>query len=298
MVSPVEHTPATDIYRSLSRLRIACTLAGAVVVWALVLVALVGIVAHVPEPGWARSLYGLTLCMSPVVTMWPSRRLIAACGLPVPVPHSVLRQRCHGSLDSIVDSEKRPLRPIGASAPDVARRTGALLAELTTIRGVRIFRGVCPPDSEMPPTAHAISAGRAIIFVESVAFPAGTYQTAADGRIRCDGVYIGQSVAPLSATIRQWRTVLPTDHRVEALIVVHSTAGNGCELPDASPDLAWVRADDTVREIRCRIPRWRPVSRRAVAALVAATPAPPAPLARPAEPSPPATPEATGDSGH
>lgn len=274
MVLHAEHPRPKDIYRPLGRFRIAGALVGTISIWTLSLVALVVILSIAPELGLARSVYGLTLCASPLVTMWPSRRLLAAWRMQATVPHSVLRQRCHGSLDSIVDSEKRPLRPIGTSAADVARRTGALLAELTTVRGVRIFRGVRPPDSRMPPTTHAIIAGRAIILVESVAFPAGAYEIAADGRIWCDGVYIGQSVAPLSAAVRQWRTVLPSGHRIEALIVVHSTAGSGCELPDASPPgMAWVRAADTVREIRGRIPRWRPVSRRAVAALVAATPA-------------------------
>ena len=274
MVSSAEHPRPEDIYRSLGRFRIVSALLGTVSVWMLALVALAGIVSVAPELGLARSVYGLTLCASPIVTMWPSRRLLAAWRMQPTVPHSVLRQRCHGNLDSIVDSEKRPLRPIGASAADVAHRTGALLAELTTVRGVRIFRGVCPPDTEMPPTAHAIVAGRAIILVESVAFPAGAYQVAADGRIWCDGVYIGQSVAPLSTAIKQWRTVLPSDHRIEALIVVHGTAGGGCELPDGSPPgMAWVRAADTIREIRGRIPRWRPVSRRAMAVLMAATPA-------------------------
>ncbi|MEU8615648.1 hypothetical protein AB0C29_47475, partial [Actinoplanes sp. NPDC048791] len=48
----------------------------------------------------------------------------------------------HGSLARIVDTERRPLRPIGTSAYEVARRTGELLTGLLRLPGVRLYQGV------------------------------------------------------------------------------------------------------------------------------------------------------------
>jgi hypothetical protein len=185
-----------------------------------------------------------------------------------------------GSLDAIVDSERRPLRPIGSSAHEVAERTGALLAGLVAPPGVLVFCGVCPmPDrsgrGDAPPIPHAVTAGRRLLLIESVAWPAGRYETGVGGRVHCDGVYIGQSALPLIDAVRRWRRVLPGNHRVSALVVVHPPADGGLTLPVAVPepdDLAWVLADDAARHIRRRMPRrGRPVSRHTVTALMAAT---------------------------
>jgi hypothetical protein len=182
--------------------------------------------------------------------------------------------RCHGSLDVITDSERRGLRSIGTTAREVATRTGALLNDLLALPGVRIFQGVRPDAAQdMPRIPHAVSAGRQLILVESVAWPPGQYAARAAGRIHCDGTYIGQSVRPLINAVRHWRQTLPRGHRVSALVVVYPTTAGHLTLPaPATRDLAWTSADDAVRAIHARLPRGQPaVSMKAVAALFAAT---------------------------
>jgi hypothetical protein len=181
--------------------------------------------------------------------------------------------RWHGTLDSITDSERRALRPIGMSAHEAAARTGSLLAALLAIPSVRIFQGIRPEAGGVPPIAHAITAGPRLVFVESVAWPPGRYHTAVGGRIHCDGVYIGQSVGPLIATVGHWREKLPPGHEVSALVVVHPTGRVEPALPDTiAGDLAWSRACDAVRQIRsCLPPGSAPVSMKTLAALTQAT---------------------------
>ena len=181
--------------------------------------------------------------------------------------------RWHGTLDSITDSERRALRPIGMSAHEAAARTGSLLAALLATPSVRIFQGIRPEAEDVPPIAHAITAGHRLVFVESVAWPPGRYHTAAGGRIHCDGVYIGQSVRPLIAAVCRWREKLPPGHEVSALVVVHPTGRVEPALPDAiAGDLAWSGACDAVREIRSCLPPGRaPVSMKTLAALTQAT---------------------------
>lgn len=180
---------------------------------------------------------------------------------------------CHGSLESITDSERRALRPIGMTAHEVAVRTGGLLTELFTVPGICIFQGVRSANGDLPRIPHAISAGRRIVLVESVAWPPGQYVVTAGGRICCDGAYIGQSMHPLLNAVRHWREILPSDHRVRGLVVVHPAA-EGCPgLPSASArDIIWAHAGDAVDEIRAHLPRGRQLaSISAVAALIAAT---------------------------
>ncbi|HEY1920946.1 MAG TPA: hypothetical protein VGH27_35700 [Streptosporangiaceae bacterium] len=201
--------------------------------------------------------------------------------------------RWHGTLDSITDSERRALRPIGMSAHEAAARTGSLLATLLSIPSVRIFQGIrpdadgllgIPPDADgspatgppatgLQPIAHAVTAGHRLVFVESVAWPPGRYHTAAGGRIHCDGVYIGQSVRPLIAAVCRWREKLAPGHEVSALVVVHPTSRVEPALPDAiAGDLAWSGACDAVREVRSCLPPGRaPVSMKTLAALTQAT---------------------------
>jgi hypothetical protein len=182
-------------------------------------------------------------------------------------------RRWHGSLDTITDSERRGLRPIETTAREVAARTGALLGELPAGPGVRIFQGVRPTAAEdLPRIPHAISAGRQLVLVESVAWPPGRYHQEADGRIHCDGTYIGQSVLPLVNAVRYWRDALPRGHRVGALVVVYPTAEGDLALPaTVAEELAWTRGCDALRTLRARLPRGRPASARALAVLVAAT---------------------------
>jgi hypothetical protein len=181
-------------------------------------------------------------------------------------------RRCHGSLDTITDSERRALRPITITVHDAAVRTGILLAELLTLPGVRIFQGVRASTADLPRIPHAISIGRQVLLVESVAWPSGRYVTTPAGRIHCDGIYIGQSVRPLLAAIRRWREALPQGHRVSALVIVHPSADGDITLPAAAgQDVAWALAADAVRYIREQLPSdQQPVSIRAVATLIAA----------------------------
>jgi hypothetical protein len=181
--------------------------------------------------------------------------------------------RCHGRLGTIIDSERRALRPIGSTAQEVAERTGELLRDLFALPGVHIFQGVRPTAADAPRISHAIVAGRQVVLVESVAWPPGRYAAAATGRIYCDGTYIGQSVRPLTDAVRYWREILPAGHRVSALVVVHLTTAGDLGLPaTTSRGLAWARAEDAVPDIRARLSRVPlGISMKAVAALVAAT---------------------------
>lgn len=205
-----------------------------------------------------------------VAMMKPADRWAAGPGGPA----TLLFRRYHGSLDSITDSERRALRPIGTTAHEVATRTGVLLADLFAFPNVQIFQGIRPVAGDAPRIQHAISAGRRVMLIESVAWPPGRYVVAAEsGRIHCDGMYTGQSVRPLIAAVWQWREILPDDHRVSALVVVHPAAQGELILPAAAgPDLAWACGVDAVREIQARLRCGREeVSMTAVTALAAAT---------------------------
>jgi hypothetical protein len=179
----------------------------------------------------------------------------------------------HGSLESITDTERRALRPIGATAHEVAVRTGVLLAELLALPGIQIFQGVCHAAADLPRIPHAIQAWRQVILVESVAWPPGHYAATPEGRIFCDGVYIGQSMRPLKHAVRHWQEILPPGHRVSGLVVVHPTDEGDLRLAEtAAKTVSWACACDAVREVRANLPRRRqPASIRAVAVLIAAT---------------------------
>jgi hypothetical protein len=180
---------------------------------------------------------------------------------------------CHGSLDAVTDSERRALRPIGTTgAHDVAVATGDLLAGLLAQPGVQIFQGVRPGVADAPCIPHAVSFGRRLVLIESVAWPPGGYTATGAGQVHCDGVYIGQSVLPLVAAARHWRVALPPGHRVSAVVVVHPTAPGVLVLPAARPDLSWAIAAHAVPAIRAQLPDGpEAASMKAVAMLIAAT---------------------------
>jgi hypothetical protein len=254
------------------RLSIAGAVAAAAVAWLVALGGLVSTISVLPQLGWSRALWVVALCAAPSSALWMTRRAVDSRRIRAEVPHHLLEQRYHGRLEAITDSERRSLRPITATAYEVAARTSELLAELIAIPSVRIFHGVRPVGADLPPIPHAISAGRQLVFVESVAWPPGCYETAENGRIHCDGTYIGQSVRPLIATVGQWRKILPKNHQVSAVIVVHAAGGDLTLPAPMSGDLAWVHAHDAARDIRQRILCGRQsVSRNLVAALIAAT---------------------------
>ena len=194
-------------------------------------------------------------------------------GRTAPALAASLSCRSYGTLDVITDSERRSLRPIGMTAHEAAVRTGRLLVGLLPLPGIRIFQGVRSPVAGTPPVPHVVSVGTHLVFVESVAWPAGRYAIATAGQIHCDGVYTGQSVQSLIATVRHWQETLPADYAVSALVVVHSV--NDGELVLPCPDdsgIGWARPSDAVPRIRsCMPPGRQSPGMRAVAALVAAT---------------------------
>jgi len=159
-----------------------------------------------------------------------------------------------GSLDGITDSERNALRPIGRGARETALLTGSLLAGLRGLPGVLVFQGVLPAGEDIPRIPHVVSAGRRVVLVESVAWPPGTYGIAEDGRIHCDGVYIGQSVRPLLTAVRYWREALPRDHGVSAVVVVHHADAGDLALPrPRTRDVAWASAEDALRIVLLQV---------------------------------------------
>lgn len=185
----------------------------------------------------------------------------------------LLARREHGNLDAIIDSERRGLRPIGATVRQVADRTSELLTELLKLPSVRIFHGVRHTAAGLPLIAHAVTAGCSLVLVESVTWPRGRYAVTTSGHIQCDGVYIGQSADPLMTAVRHWRGVLPPGHQVKAMVIVYLAAPGSVSLPQHSAQgPVWSMADDALIRIRAHLPSGRPaVSRRAVLALIAAT---------------------------
>jgi hypothetical protein len=244
--------------------------------WTLALGGLVGTLSIIPGLGWNRAPWVAVLwCFFPFA-MWMTRRVIASRRLRAIVPPPVMERRHHGDLTTITDDAWRPLRPIGRTAQEVAERTGALLADLVAIPCVRIFHGIHAAGAGLPLISHAISAGRQLVLIESVAWPPGCYETGANGRIYCDGMYIGQTVSPLVAAVRHWQELLPQNHRVTAMIVVHAAAGDSITLPASrQKTLTWVPAGEAVGSILQRISNGhQSVSRNAIAALLVATTSP------------------------
>ena len=258
---------------SADRVGIAAVGAAAVASWLFAFVGLIGTIEAISDVGWADAVWVTALCVAPPSALWTTRRTVAARRVRALVPRGLLGQRYHGSLNALDGEDMRSLRPVAASAYEVAARTGDLLADLIAIPGVRIFRGVHPCGAGLTLIPHAVSAGRQIVFVESVAWPPGHYEIAPDGTVLCDGAYIGQSVRPLLAAVRHWRDTLARHHQVSATIVVHATAGGHLTLAARMPDgLSWVRAEDAVAAIRHRILRGgRSPGREVIAALITAT---------------------------
>jgi hypothetical protein len=273
MTPPSEYCGPTVRYLP-GRGTVALTVAGSALAWLLALGALAGTVGDPPGSGWLDATFPVLLCGSLPAALWLTWRVRELSRISRKVPATLLEQRRYGDLSAITDTDRRPLRPIGTTAVDVATRTEALLGDLTAIPSVRIFRGVRPAGTNLPLTSHAISAGRLLILVESVAWPPGRYRTDASGKVRCDGQYIGQSVRPLVVAVRRTRRLLPRSHRVSALVVVHGTGHGTYVLPAPGTELTWSLADDAAGRLRDRIDRHAlTVSRHTLAALTAAEPA-------------------------
>jgi hypothetical protein len=268
MVIPTQRPPAIQAIPG--PIAIAAAAFGAMAAWIIALYALQRIIF---EAGWT-ALFVIPLCFFPLLAIWATRWLVSTWRTRAAIPPDLLERRYHGTLDAVTDSEQRPLRPIGMTAGEVAARTELLLDALVTIPSVRIFRGVRAGGVRAEVTTHAVAAGRSLILVESVAWPAGHYRVGGDGRVFCDDVYIGQTVAPLLAAARHWRRALPRWHRVSAMVVVHPVGGVDGVLPTSSrSDLVWTPAGAAVGEIRRRIRARAGISRPTLASLIAAAPA-------------------------
>jgi hypothetical protein len=250
------------------RLTGALVIAATAACWFLVFGGFVGIVAGVLRP----IPYAVViLVVGTGLALWLTRWAARVRRVRAQVPAALLDQRRYGDLtaDPAADTPAgtRSLRPIAVTAAEVAARTDRLLGELTANPSVRIFRAVRAAGSPTPVT-HAVSAGRLLILVESVAWPPGRYQMDATGRVRCDGRYIGQSTSALVAAVHGVRRRLPRTHRVSALVVVHRTDTGGYALPPPTRDLSWTLADESVRELGDRLDRQpRAVSRHTVGTL-------------------------------
>ncbi len=159
---------------------------------------------------------------------------------------------CHDHLAGIVDTERRPLRPIGTTAYEVARRTGELLSGLLRVPGIRLYREVRLTGH--PPLPYALSAGPHVLLIEAVAWPPGSYVTSSAGTIHCNDVYIGQSVRPLLRAVRRLRRLQPRGHHVSAVVVVHPSVDGSLELPPATgTEVSWCPAEAAVAAIRHRL---------------------------------------------
>lgn len=235
----------------------------------LVALGLVGLFA------WPRRWISIVvLCVAPLLGSWAAYRVVMHRRLRDRAPMWLLRQRRYGDLSAVSADDGRPLRPIGLAIGDVAARTDALLATLTTIPSVRIFQGVWPEGEPRPVAMHAVSAGKLVVLIESVAWPPGRYRMDATGQVRCDGQYIGQSTHALNAAARNCKLLLPRFHQVSALVVVHRTGAGDYDLPAPARDLAWVLADQLPDELATRLTRYAStVSRHTVAVLTGGVPA-------------------------
>jgi hypothetical protein len=255
-----------------------------IVVWFGAAFGLVLTAWYLSRVSWLYAAAATTLAGLPVAGVLSFRWLSQALHLRATVGDDLLARRYHGRPDAPATTDAPPaaLRPIGTTAKAVADHTGDLLAELLDSPSVRIFRGVGPAPGGGPgrggegvaqavPVSHAVAAGRALVLVESVAWPAGHYELDDDGRVVSDGVWIGQSVAPLMRTAAAWRSILPRSHRVTALVVVHPSADGAVTVaPRRFPDVALVDAVGCHCEIRSALPERPSVSRHTMAALLAA----------------------------
>lgn len=271
MAAPTEGRPAPVPFLPSLRGVIAAALL-TITVWVGALVGLVLVVQALSRVSWLHAMVAATVAGLPVVGLLSLRWLHQALRLRAAVTDDVLERRYHGRRGVwTADGGSSALRPVGASPADVVARTGNLLAALLEVPSVRIFSGVGPASADAVPVSHAVAAGRVVVLVESVAWPAGRYDLDAQGRVISDGMWIGQSVAPLMRTVAAWRAALPRSHRVSALVVVHASDGGTVQLaPRRFADVALVDAAGCRDEIRAALPARPAVSRHTMAALLAA----------------------------
>jgi hypothetical protein len=238
----------------------------------LSLVCLTVVIALAPDIDWSERGSILVLCVAPPGVILAARHVRSWLRLRAKLPSSLVENHLHGNLDDVAAGLLRPLRSIGMATADVAVQTGALLTGLISNPGVHVFHSIRAISARSAVVAHAVTAGRTVTLVESVAWPPGRYRVAENGRVECDGRYIGQSVDLLLAAVRHWRGALPRTHRVTAIVVVHRTGPGDYELPVALPsELEWAEPEAALVALRTRTAGHRRVSPHALAALDTAT---------------------------
>lgn len=261
--------PASTIRYLPGHLTTALAVAAMTGGWLVVVTGFAGTVAMLSRLGAAAVLPLVMMCGATVPAVLATRRVAAFRRLRTTVPAPLLRQRRYGDLAGFADDDSRPLRPVCVSLTEVLARTDAMLSPFTAFASVRIFQGVRVPGAARPLASYAVSAGRLLVLIESVAWPPGRYQTDASGRVRCNDQYIGQTVRALCRATRACRTLLPRSHQVCALVVVHRTSDGGYLLPADTGRLRWVLADDLPRDLHALLsPHLSSVSRHTIAALV------------------------------
>lgn len=254
------------------QLTMGVAVAGMAGAWLLVIGGYVGTFALLSPRGSASVVPLAVMAVAAGPAVWVTRRVLVLRRVCTQVPMPLLRQRRYGDLTAVAEDDGRPLRPVGMAVIDVVARTDALLGSLTSYPGVRIFQGVRLPGAVRPVASHAVSAGRSLVLVESVAWPAGRYRTDLGGRVNCDGQYIGQTTRALTAAVGACRAILPRSHRVCALIVVHRAVEGDYVLPADTRDLRWTIEENLTRDLhRLLSPHLFSVSRHVVAALACDT---------------------------
>jgi tetratricopeptide (TPR) repeat protein len=252
-----------------SRVAVGLRVTAMVGAWLATIGGFVGAAVVLAGVGWPALVSLLVLVGAAGPALCATRQVASLRRVLIQVPAPLLHQRLHGDLVAVGSDGCRPLRSVSAATSDVLGRTDELLARLISIPSVRIFRGVRPAELAGLLVGHAISAGRRLVLVESVAWPPGEYRLDAAGLVRCDSRYIGQSAQPLAAAVRAYRRSLPRGHRVEAVVVVHQSGSGPYTLPASTPDLGWIFADELAGHLRALLTR-QPgtVSRHVIAALV------------------------------
>jgi hypothetical protein len=244
--------------------------AGAAGSWGLVCIAAVTTVVGVARGRtgrygvWALAALGASLLPALYLTGRAHRLMMIEAQAPL----RVAEQRRHGELPSAATHGRGSLRSVGAGGAAVAARTDTQLGALTVLPGVRIFRGIRASHPFRVIATHAVSAGRVVVLVESVAWPPGDYRVDPDGQVWCDGLPTGQTTVGLQAAVAACRRRLPRDHLVRALICVHRTAAAGYLLPAPGRTVSWTFAEDLVETLMPHLaPYAAAVSRHVVAAL-------------------------------
>src|SRR5215813_7275002 len=97
------------------RLSLAALIAVPAVGWLLALGGLIGTVTTVPELRWDAMFWLALLFVCVPVAAWLTYRAAAARRRRAAAPAVPLGRRYHGSPEAVTDSEKRTLRPIGAT---------------------------------------------------------------------------------------------------------------------------------------------------------------------------------------